>query len=66
MFIDSAIQLYVTAVNQIRNMTRRDEEGQGMIEYGLLIALISVAAIVVITLIGPQLKSIFQQVVNAL
>lgn len=44
----------------------RDEEGQGMIEYGLLVALISIAAIVVITLIGPHLITTFQDVVNAL
>ncbi|HZT96187.1 MAG TPA: Flp family type IVb pilin [Chloroflexota bacterium] len=42
------------------------QSGQGMIEYGLLVALISVAAIVVIVLIGPQLLSTFQSVVNAL
>lgn len=44
----------------------RDEEGQGMIEYGLLVALISIAAITVIILIGPQLINTFQNVVNAL
>lgn len=43
-----------------------DEEGQGMIEYGLLVALISIAAIAVITLIGPQIITTFQDVVNAL
>ncbi|MBP1920793.1 Flp family type IVb pilin [Youngiibacter multivorans] len=43
-----------------------DEEGQGMVEYGLLVALISVAAIAVIVLIGPELIAIFQSVVDAL
>jgi pilus assembly protein Flp/PilA len=42
------------------------EEGQGMIEYGLLVALISIAAVAVIVLIGPQLSSTFQTIVNAL
>ncbi len=43
-----------------------NEEGQGMVEYGLLVALISVAAIAVIVLIGTGIKSTFQDVVNAL
>jgi len=42
------------------------ESGQGMIEYGLLVALISIAALAVIVLLGPQLTTIFGNVVNAL
>jgi pilus assembly protein Flp/PilA len=42
------------------------ESGQGMIEYGLLVALISIAAIAVIVLIGPQITTIFGNVFNAL
>ncbi len=42
------------------------EEGQGMIEYALLAALISIAAIAVITLIGPKLVTIFTSVSTAL
>ena len=37
-----------------------------MIEYALLAALISIVAIAVIVLIGPYLKNLFQDVVNAL
>ena len=44
----------------------RREEGQDMIEYALLAALISIVAIAIIVLIGPVLKSIFQDVVNGL
>ena len=43
-----------------------EESGQGMIEYGLLVALISIAALAVIVLVGPQLTTIFGNVVNAL
>jgi pilus assembly protein Flp/PilA len=43
-----------------------DESGQGMIEYALLVALISIAALAVIVLLGPQLTTIFGNVVNAL
>ena len=42
------------------------EEGQDMIEYALLAALISIVAIGIILLIGPYLKNLFQDVVNGL
>ncbi len=42
------------------------ESGQGMVEYGLLIALIAIAAIAVITLVGTGLGNNFQTVLNAL
>ena len=44
----------------------RREEGQDMIEYALLAALISIVAIAIIILIGPYLKDLFQDVVNGL
>jgi pilus assembly protein Flp/PilA len=42
-----------------------DEEGQGMIEYALIAALISIFAIAVIVLIGPQIQAAFQDVTDA-
>ena len=44
----------------------RDEEGQDMIEYALLAALISIVAIVMILLIGPYIQNTFKDVANAL
>ena len=46
--------------------SRKREAGQTMVEYGLIVALISIAAISVIVLIGPKLKTVFQTVVNNL
>ncbi|MGI8967986.1 MAG: Flp family type IVb pilin [Chloroflexota bacterium] len=40
------------------------EDGQDMIEYALLAALISIVAIAVIILVGPALRGMFQDVVN--
>jgi pilus assembly protein Flp/PilA len=42
--------------------TMKDEEGQGMVEYGLIIALVAVVAIVGLTLLGPQIRSLFQNI----
>jgi len=39
----------------------RDEEGQDLIEYGLLIGIITVACIVAILAIGPKVGSYFTQ-----
>ena len=44
----------------------KQEEGQGMVEYALLVGLISVAAIAVIVLIGPKLITAFQSIVDNL
>jgi pilus assembly protein Flp/PilA len=49
--------------------TRRlldDETGATMVEYALLLGLISVAAISVLTLISPELKARFQSVLDQL
>jgi Flp pilus assembly pilin Flp len=42
------------------------EDGQDMIEYALLAALISIVAIVMILAIGPYIQNTFEDVVNAL
>jgi pilus assembly protein Flp/PilA len=44
----------------------RDEDGQGLIEYVLIAALISIAAIGAIVLIGPQITERFTDVNDAL
>lgn len=44
----------------------KEEEGQGMVEYGLIIALVSVVAIVTLTSIGNKLLAKFQEVDTAI
>jgi len=44
----------------------RDEEGATAIEYGLIAALVSVAAITALTQMGNSLNSMFSRVSNAL
>ena len=43
-----------------------DENGQGMVEYGLIIALIAVVVIVALTALGPKIKGIFNGAAHAL
>ena len=43
-----------------------DEEGQGMVEYGLIIALIAIVVIVALVALGPKIKNIFVKAGNEL
>lgn len=49
-------------------MTRlwRDEAGQDLAEYALLIALIALVVIGAITLLGTQIQAVFNNIANAL
>ncbi|MDP2844145.1 MAG: Flp family type IVb pilin [Acetobacterium sp.] len=40
----------------------REEDGQGMVEYGLIIAGIALAAIAAIWLLGPQIGQMFTDI----
>ncbi len=44
----------------------KDEEGQGMVEYGLIIGLIAVVVIVALVALGPKIRDMFDQVNNEL
>jgi len=56
-------------MRKLRSLVRRmarDEEGQSMVEYGLIIALIAVAVIAAITLLGGTISNLFNNVVGKL
>ena len=44
----------------------KDEEGQGMVEYGLIIALIAIVVIVALVALGPKIRDIFGKTNDAL
>ena len=44
----------------------RNEDGQGLIEYVLIAALISIAAIAAILIVGPEISTQFTSVSDAL
>ncbi len=41
---------------------REDEEGQGMVEYALILALVAVVAIAILFILGNQVKNTFNNV----
>lgn len=61
-------ELYIKAGEPLRAIAGRlsGEDGQDMMEYSLLAALIAPLVIAVILLIGPQLTLYYQDVVNAI
>ena len=52
-------------MDQLKRLLR-EEEGQALTEYGLLVGLIAIGVIAVLALIGPELVQIFQAVLDRL
>ncbi len=44
----------------------RDEKGQGLTEYALIIALVAIVAVAALTLLGGQIDAIFGSITGAL
>ncbi|OQB25558.1 MAG: Flp/Fap pilin component [Firmicutes bacterium ADurb.Bin182] len=44
----------------------KDEGGQAMVEYGLIIALIAIAVIIAVTAIGTNLNTVFNAIKDKL
>ena len=45
---------------------REDEEGQALVEYALILALVSIASIAALTLLGGNISAILDDVANTL
>ena len=42
------------------------EDGQGLVEYALILVLVSITVILVLTLLGDEVGEVFQEVSNVL
>ena len=61
-----AIQMwFMRAMEPLRTLRDR-EEGQGLVEYGLILALVSVVVIGILAIIGTSIIAVFAEVVEAL
>jgi pilus assembly protein Flp/PilA len=56
----------MTRCNSVTAAGDREEQGQGLVEYGLILLLISIVSIGIITTIGSQVVDLFTTVSNAL
>jgi pilus assembly protein Flp/PilA len=52
-------------ISAIARMGDRDEEGQGLAEYALILALIAIVAIVALIFLGGQVSQILSTVGNS-
>jgi pilus assembly protein Flp/PilA len=52
-------------LNKVRSMIRRDE-GQDLLEYALLVALIAIVAVGAVTLAGQNVDAIFDKIAEEL
>jgi pilus assembly protein Flp/PilA len=49
-------------LNALINLVRRDDEGQGLAEYALILALIAIVAIIALLFLGGQISGILNTV----
>jgi Flp pilus assembly pilin Flp len=56
------LEMIMSFVYQIRNR----EEGQALVEYALILSLVSIASIVVLGVLGTSISDTLQTVVDAL
>jgi len=60
------MRMFQTYVLQLINRFRREEKGAALVEYGMLVGLMSVVCLTAVTLLGTQLSTAFSKFGNAL
>lgn len=53
-------------MKKLMNWLKNEESGQGMVEYGLILALIAIGVIAALAVLGPKVAGIFWDVEDAL
>ena len=51
---------------RLQGLTKSDQRGQGMVEYALILVLVSIVVIVILLTMGNQIQNVFSNVVAAL
>ncbi len=47
-------------------MYKPQEEGQGLVEYALILVLVAIVVIAILLLLGPVIGNIFSNIINAI
>jgi pilus assembly protein Flp/PilA len=56
----------VTLVSLAQDRLKREEKGATAVEYGLMVGLIAVVIIAAVTLLGTELRTLFENITAAL
>ena len=56
----------MTALVNFINSVKRNDDGQDLLEYALLVALIAIVAVGAVTAAGTQVSAIFNQIAAAI
>jgi pilus assembly protein Flp/PilA len=59
-----SLELHTRVMSRIRDLNR--EEGQGLVEYALILVLVSIISIAVLGVLGVDVDGVFEQVETAL
>ena len=62
--VDNLLQKSLKEVKQMLFLTR--EDGQGLVEYALILVLVAIVVIAILALLGPQIGNVFSRITNAL
>jgi pilus assembly protein Flp/PilA len=60
------LQTMSLRVQEAIQSARDREEGQGLVEYALILSLVSIVSIGLLTIVGTDVKAVLQDVVDAL
>ena len=58
--------LYIRLREFMARKVQKDEEGQGMVEYALILVLIAIVVIVILQVVGKQVNNVFSNISNGL
>lgn len=58
--------LYIRLRELMVSKLHKDEEGQGMVEYALILVLIAIVVIVILQVVGKQVNNVFSNISNGL
>jgi pilus assembly protein Flp/PilA len=58
--------LYLRASEWIARRLESPEDGQGMVEYALILVLIAIVVIVILQVVGKQVNNVFSNISNGL
>ena len=47
-------------------LEQHEEEGQGLVEYGLILVLVAVTVVVALSILGGQMEGVFQDITGAM